>query len=112
MNSQSERINNYIQTFNVKQNYVECHHISREMLLDGDDRSIAKALATLSALMEQAQNKKWAGYKKLHKKFLEQLDEIESFPFEEEDLRLQLQLLDEQVENQPENPIFPIQLRK
>ncbi|MGM7702557.1 hypothetical protein ACSVDE_12585 [Pseudalkalibacillus sp. Hm43] len=112
MNAQIERINNYIQTFNVKQDYVECHHISREMLLDGDDRSIAKALATLSALMEQAQKKKWAGYKKLHKKFLEQLDEIERFPFDEEDLRLQLQLVDEQVENEPQDSIIPIQLRK
>ncbi|WP_349408303.1 hypothetical protein [Pseudalkalibacillus sp. SCS-8] len=111
MNAQKERINNYIQTFNVKQDYVECHHISREMLLDGDDPQLAKCLATLSALMEQAQKKKWTGYKKLHRKLLEQLDAMEFLPFDEEDLRLQLQLLDEQVENDAVNPIIPIQLR-
>jgi hypothetical protein len=111
MSTQEERVNNYIQTFNVKQDYVECHHISREMLQDGDDQALAKCLATLSALMEQAVKRKWAGYKKLHRRFLEQLEEMDSFPIDEEDLRFQLQLLDERIDNQPEEPVVPVQLR-
>ncbi|WP_261130589.1 hypothetical protein [Bacillus sp. Marseille-Q3570] len=108
--AQLVRINQYMETFNDKRDYVTCHHISREILMEGDKKDLAKCLATLSALMEQADKKKWAGYNKLHKTFLKQLDEIDDFPFDEEDLKMQLQHLDEQVNYNPEQPVKPIQL--
>lgn len=110
--TQQMRLNEYMKTFNEKKDYVQCHHISREMLLEGADKPLAKSLATLSALVEQADKKKWAGYNKLHKTFLKQLDELDQFPFDREDLKMQLQLLDEQVNNNPDQPITPVQLAK
>ncbi|MCF6408950.1 hypothetical protein [Pseudalkalibacillus salsuginis] len=107
---QQVRIHDYMRMFNEKMDYVECHHISREMLIEGDNKPLAKCLATLSALVEQADKKKWAGYNKLHKTFLQQLDEIDDFPFDEEDLKMQLQHLDEQVKYNSEQSIKPIQL--
>ncbi|MCF6138449.1 hypothetical protein [Pseudalkalibacillus berkeleyi] len=112
MNYQQERIDTYMHLFNIEKDYIQCHHISRELLQKGENERLARSLATLSAVMEQAVKKKCTGYKKLHKKFLEQLEEINDFPFEEEDLRLQLQLLDEEMTTHPEESISPIQLRK
>ncbi|MYL33786.1 hypothetical protein GLW05_09260 [Pontibacillus yanchengensis] len=99
-----EKIVAYAEMFNQKKDYVQCHHISREMLLEGEHRDVAKCLATLSALLEQAEKEKWAGYQKLYSKLMLQLNQVEGFPFDRPSLIRQLQTFDEQVKQSVEVP--------
>lgn len=108
----NEKIQHFKDAFNVKKDFVECHHISRDMLLNGDDQALAKTLATLSALAEQVNKERWSGYHKLYKKLLEQLQEIESFPFDREDLRGQLNDLDQRIKREENITSVPLQLKE
>lgn len=111
-NVQEERIDRYFDSFNQEENYILCHHISREMLLEGDNKPLAKCLATLSALMEQAEKRKWGGYQKLYSKFFDQLKELNTFPFDEEKLIEQIERMNEQVNRNPDTRFDPIVLMK
>ncbi|QHE53481.1 hypothetical protein [Pontibacillus sp. HMF3514] len=106
------KIQNYKDAFNVKKDYVECHHISRDMLLNGDNQALAKTLATLSALAEQVNKERWSGYHKLYKKLLEQLKDLDSFPFDQEDLREQLSDLDQKIKQKENITSVPIKLKE
>ncbi len=108
----NEKIQHFKDEFNVKKDFVECHHISRDMLLNGDDQALAKTLATLSALAEQVNKERWSGYHKLYKKLVEQLQELESFPFDREDLRHQLSDLDDRIKKEEHIGSIPVQLKE
>ncbi|KGX84404.1 hypothetical protein [Pontibacillus marinus] len=108
----NEKIQQYKETFNLKKDYVECHHISRDMLLNGEDQALAKTLATLSALAEQVNKERWSGYHKLYKKLVEQLQDLESFPFDREDLSQQLSDLDQRIKREENIKSVPIQLKE
>ncbi|KGP72069.1 hypothetical protein [Pontibacillus yanchengensis] len=92
-----EQIDTYAEMFNQKKDYIQCHHISRDMLLEGSHRDVAKCLATLSAVMEQAEKEKWTGYEKLFTKLMQQLDQVEEFPFNRSRLIRQMHTFDEHV---------------
>lgn len=108
---QIEHIARYKVEFNEHRDFVACHHISREMLLHSNEKQLAKCLATLSALAEQVTKERWGGYHKLHKKLMEQLDEIEHFPFQKDQLLRQLKELNEEVQHATDNVSFPIYLK-
>ena len=107
-----ERIGKFQVTFNEEKDYVACHHISRDMLLNAEEKHVAKTLATLSALAEQVMKERWAGYHKLYQKIHEQLNEQDDFPFDKEDLRTQLENLNDRVNKGELIEEIPLQLKR
>lgn len=107
-----DQIQRFQKAFNQDKDYITCHHISRDMLLQGDQRSLAKTLATLSALAEQVNKERLAGYHKLYQKLLNQLAEIDTFPFDEVSLRHQLSDLNDQIERGEVIREIPLQLKR
>lgn len=106
-----ERTQRFKEIFNNEKDFIECHHISRDMLLNGENQALAKTLATLSALAEQVMKERWSGYHKLYQKLLEQLNEFDDFPFDQEDLKQQLYVLDQKVKEEEDIEKIPLQLK-
>lgn len=106
-----KKLMQFMKMFNEERDYIECHHISRSMLLEGEERELAKFLATLSGLAEQAAKGKLRGYRKFQNMIFQQMADLKENPFDEQDLRQQLDQLDKAMPSE-EKEITPHDLEK
>ncbi|MGJ9383414.1 hypothetical protein [Salipaludibacillus sp. CF4.18] len=109
MNSQA-RLDAFLVAFNDKEDYVQGHNIGRDMLLNGENRKLAKLFASLSGLAEQFSKGKKQGFLKFEKMALKQLEEMPEHPFDEKDLLRQINDLNTLCVSS-KNQTVPLKLR-
>lgn len=94
-NITNDQLKQFVYTINIEQNYIKGHDIGREMLLRGDDKQLAKLLASIAGLLQQFSNRKIAGYTKFRRMVAARLTEIPNHPFDERHLMSELDRLDD-----------------
>lgn len=96
MDKQSnDLLEQFLYAINVDQNYIKGHDIGREMLLSGENKQLAKLLASIAGLVQQFENNKITGYTKFRKMVSDRIEAMPNQPFDEQHLMSEINKLDE-----------------
>ncbi|WP_280770922.1 hypothetical protein [Salipaludibacillus daqingensis] len=94
-----DRLEQFLHAINVDKDYIKGHDIGREMLLNGEDKQLAKLFASIAGLAQQHSNNKVSGYLKFRKMVVDRLAEMPNHPFDEAHLMSEFNKLDDVLNN-------------